>query len=125
MRAKKFLISYCKESFMNSDKMNIIVDVVRHSMSDLFGEILLLFLSLCQDREIFSKIWWRGNGGTYSGDVIIGDIKAADWQNILSIVNKSTVGMKLIPIKKYINEQIESAMRYADGERLSRFLERR
>ena len=110
---------------MNSDKMNIIVDVVRHSMSDLFGEILLLFLSLCQDREIFSKIWWRGNGGTYSGDVIIGDIKAADWQNILSIVNKSTVGMKLIPIKKYINEQIESAMRYADGERLSRFLERR
>ena len=104
--------------------MNVIVDIVRHSMREMFDETLLLFLSLSQDREIFSKIWWRGNGTSGSGNVILADIEAADWRNILSIVEKSNVGIKLIPIKKYINEQIEYCLKSGDWERQRRFLER-
>ena len=73
---------------------------------------------------MFSRIYWRGNGGSGSGNVNLGDIEAADWRNILSIVEKSTIGIKLIPIKKYINEKIEHSLRYADWERQRRFLER-
>ncbi|WP_321345209.1 hypothetical protein [uncultured Draconibacterium sp.] len=123
-KAKKFLIDYCKESYSDYKKMNVIVDIVRHSMKELYEEILLLFISLSQDVEVFSRIWWRGNGGTYSGDVIIGDIEAADWRNILSIVDKSEIGTKLIPIKKYINDKIESSLRSGDWERQRRFLQR-
>lgn len=123
-KAKLFLINYCKENYTSSDKMNVIVDIVRHSMRELFDEILLLFLSLSQDRELFSKIWWRGNGTSGTGNVILADIEAADWRNILSIVEKSTVGIKLIPIKKYINEQIEYCLKSGDWERQRRFLER-
>lgn len=124
-RAENFLINYCKENFTNPNKTNVIVDIVRHSMKDFFDEILLLFLSLIQDKEIFSKIWWRGNGGTvHSGDVNFGDLEAANWRNILSIVERSDLGIKLIPVKKYINEQIESSLRYADLERQRKFLER-
>ena len=65
---------------------------------------------------------WRGNGGTYSGDVIIGDIQASEWRNLLEIANKSDVGIKLIPIKNYINEQIESCLRSGDWERQRKFL---
>ncbi|MCF2443228.1 hypothetical protein L0657_04610 [Dyadobacter sp. CY345] len=97
---------------------------MRHSMREMFDEILLLFLSLSQDREIFSKIWWRGNGTSGSGNVILADIEMADWRNILSIVEKSTVGIKLIPIKKYLSEQIEHCKKSGDWERQSRFLER-
>ena len=123
-KAKIFLLDYCKANFSDSNKMNVIVDIVRHSMKEMFDETLLLFLSLCQDSEIFSKIWWRGNGTSGSGNVILADIEMADWRNILSIVEKSSVGIKLIPIKKYLNEQIEYCLKSGDWERQRRFLER-
>jgi hypothetical protein len=123
-KAKIFLLDYCKANFSDSNKMNVIVDIVRHSMKEMFDETLLMFLSLCQDREIFSKIWWRGNGTSGSGNVILADIEMADWRNILSIVEKSSVGIKLIPIKKYLNEQIEYCLKSGDWERQRRFLER-
>lgn len=123
-KASKFLLNYVRTNFNSYGKMNIVVDITRHSMRELFDDILLLFLSLTQDKNIFSKIWWRGNGGTYSGDVNIGDIEAADWKNIISVVEKSDVGINLIPIKRYINEQIEHSLTHADWERQRRFLER-
>lgn len=123
-RAKSFLLAYCKENFSDTNKMNVLIDIVRHSMKEMFEEILLLFLSLSQDTEIFSKIWWRGNGTSGTGNVILADIEMADWRNILSIVEKSTVGIKLIPIKKYLNEQIEYCQKSGDWERQRRFLER-
>lgn len=123
-RAKNFLLDYSKANFSDSNKMNVVVDIVRHSMKEMFDEILLMFLSLSQDRGIFSKIWWRGNGTSGSGNVILADIEMADWRNILSIVEKSAVGIKLIPIKKYLNEQIEYCLKSGDWERQRRFLER-
>lgn len=123
-KASKFLLNYVRTNFNSYGKMNIVVDIALHSMRELFDDILLLFLSLTQDENIFSKIWWRGNGGTYSGDVNIGDIEAADWRNIISVVERSDVGINLIPIKRYINEQIELSLKHADWERQRRFLER-
>lgn len=123
-RANTFLISYVQENHNNFKKMNTVVDITRHSMKDIFENILLLFISLNQDVEVFSKIQWRGNGGTYSGDTIIGDVEAAEWRSILSIVDKSNVGIKLIPIKKYLSDRIESSLRKGDFERKRRFLER-
>lgn len=123
-RAENFLFDYCKANFTDSYKMNLIVDIARHSMKEIFDEIILLFLSLNQDRETFEKIWWRGNGTSGIGNVILADIEMADWKNILSIVEKSTLGIKLIPIKKYLNERIESCQKSGDWERKRRFLER-
>jgi hypothetical protein len=123
-RPKKFLLDYCKENFSDSNKMNVLIDIVRHSMKEMFEEILLLFLSLSQDRDIFSKIWWRGNGTSGTGNVILADIEMADWRNILSTVEKSKVGIKLIPIKKDLNEKIEYCQKSGDWERQRRFLER-
>lgn len=124
-KASQFLFNYLRTNYANSEKMNIVVDIVRHSMRELFDDILLLFLTLTQDKDVFAKIWWRGNGGSvHSGDVNFGDLEAADWRNILSIVERSEVGIQLIPIKRYINERIESSLRYADLERQRKFLER-
>ena len=123
-KASQFLLNYLRTNYTSSEKINILIDIVRHSIRELFEDILLLFLSLTQDKEVFSKIWWRGNGGTFSGDVNIGDVEVADWKNILYIVEKSDVGINLIPIKRYINEQIEYSLKQADWERQRRFLER-
>lgn len=123
-RAKNFLLEYVKRNHNDYKKMNAVVDIARHSMRDIFEDILLRFVSLNQQVDVFSKIWWRGNGGTYSGNVIIGDIEAADWKNILSIVEKSDIGIKLIPIKNCIKENVQRALKYGDLERKRRFLER-
>jgi len=123
-KASKFLLEYCRISSSDPNKMNVIVDIVRHSITELFESILLLFLSLNQNVEVFSEIWWRGNGGTYWGDTILGDIEASEWKNILTIIEKSQVGIKLIPIKRYINDQVDASLKSGDSERQRRFLER-
>ncbi len=123
-RAKNFLLNYCRENYENYNKMNIVVDITRHSMKKLFEDILLLFISLTQDVDLFSKIYWKGHGRTYSGNnVIIGDIQASKWRNILSIIEKSNIGIKLLPIKQYINEEIDSSLNFADVERKRKFIE--
>ena len=121
-KAKEFLLEYVRENHGDYKKIGVVVDIVRHSMKDIFEDILLLFVSLNQNVDVFSKIWWRGSGGKYSGDVIIGDRRAADWRNILSIVEKSNVGIDIIPIKGYLNEKIESCSRSGDEQRKRRFL---
>lgn len=121
-RADNFIRQYVLDNNQDYKKMQIIVDLIRHSRKELFEEIFLLFISLNQDKETFSRLMWRGNGGTYSGDVIIGDIQASEWRNLLEIANKSSVGIKLISIKNYINEQIESCLRRGVGERQRKFL---
>lgn len=121
-RADDFIRKYVINNNHDYKKMQIVVDLIRHSRKELFEEIFLLFISLNQDKEIFGNLMWRGNGGTYSGDVIIGDIQASEWRNLLEITNKSDVGIKLIPIINYINEQIESCLRSGDWERQRKFL---
>lgn len=123
-RAKQFLLDYCKENYRDHNKINIVIDIVRHSMKEFYNQVLLQFISSTQDVELFSKIWWRGNGGgVVSGDVIMGDMEASEWRNILSIVEQSSVGIKLIPIKQYINSKVEGALKYADWERKRKFIE--
>jgi hypothetical protein len=121
-RADNFIRQYVNDNNHDYKKMEIILDLIRHSRKELFEEIFSLFISLNQDKEIFGRLMWRGNGGIYSGDIIIGDIQAAEWRNLLEIANKSDVGIKLIPIKNYINEQIESCLRSGDRERQRKFL---
>lgn len=122
--AKEFLFEYVRSNYSNSGKMNIVVDVVRNSMKEIFEDILLLFLSLNKNKGIFSKIFWIGNFSLYSGDVIVGNIRATKWEEILSIVEKSDMGISLIPIKKYIKDRIQEEERDGDLERKERFLQR-
>ena len=61
-RAKDFLIHYVKENYNCPDKINIVVDISRHAFKESFNDLLLAYLSLTQDKDLFSKIYWRGNG---------------------------------------------------------------
>ena len=123
-RAGLFLLDYCKQNYNDTQKINIIVDIARNSMKEYYSRILLLYISLTQDKDMFSEIYWCLSEGVYAGDVIIGDVEAAKWHNVLSIVNQSNIGYRLIPIKQFINEQIEICQRSAEKDRRYRFIER-
>ncbi len=124
-RATDFLLGYANDNYMDSNKVNIVLDITRHTMHGLFDKILLQHINTTPDVKLFESIWWVQSGGVYHGDVIIGDIKAAQWRNVLSIVEQSGFGIKLIPIKRYINSEIESSLRYAELERKRKFIEDR
>lgn len=119
---ENFIEFYIEHENTNYKKMNIIFNVIRHSIRHLFEKSILKYLSLNQDFETFKKISWNGNGGTYSGDANVGDIWASQWKNLLAIVEKSDIGIKLIPIKKYIKDRIDSELRHAESERKRKFL---
>ncbi|MGI8314905.1 hypothetical protein [Halobacillus mangrovi] len=121
-KAEEFLLNYVGKNYDNKEKMNVILDIVRQSMDHLFERVLVKYLNHNRNKDDFSKIWWIGNGGTYSGDVIIGDIEAAKWRNLLSIIDSLQLGIELIPIKKYISGKIESCLRNAEWERKNNYL---
>ena len=123
-RAEEFLVNYCTKNYKNPNKINIVVGVVRNSFKELYDKIILLFLSLTQDKELFSKIHWCLSDGMYSGDTIIGDINVANWSWVLSVINQSELGYKLIPIKYFVKTQIEYSLKSADIERKRRFISR-
>jgi hypothetical protein len=120
-RADKLLMNYLIKNFADTNKVNIIVDITRYSRKEIFEKVLLTYVELNQDKNAFSEIWWRGNGGSYTGEVNMGDIEASEWRNIYSILEKSTVGIRLIQIKKYVNEMVEASLRHGDWERKRKF----
>lgn len=123
IKAQSFLLNFISKYHTDNKKMNPVFDVLRHTMKDFFEEAFLHYLSLNTDIDNFKKIWWRGNGGTYSGDVIIGEIHAKEWQNILAMTEKSNNQLDLIPIKTYIKKQIEYELRSAESERKQKFID--
>lgn len=121
-RAYDFLILYITNNYLSSIKMNLVIDITRNSLKDKFDEILLTFISLNQDRKLFSEIMWIDHIRSYSGDVIISDIIMADWMNIQYIIERSNIGIELIPIKTYVNCQIENCKLDGKRERQRRFI---
>ncbi|MGB0839121.1 MAG: hypothetical protein ACPGXL_03215 [Chitinophagales bacterium] len=121
-QAKNFLKEYCKQNFSDANKMNCIVHVALKSFEDFFEEILLLFLSLNQDVAIFSKILWEGNEGAYltGGNVTVGNLLTKKWENIQNIVERSDIGIKLVPIKQYVAKKIAENQKRDREERKRR-----
>lgn len=120
--AKQFLISYCDASYKDINKMNLIVDIAKNSMHDFYKEVVLHYITLTQDKEAFANIQWTSESGCYWGDVIMGDIINTKWKMVLSILESSNLGIKVIPIKEYINNQIAKNEQLARDERKQRFL---
>lgn len=122
VKAKAFILSFIFEYHADDKKMNPVFDVLRHTLKEFFEEAFLHYLSLNTDIDKFKEIRWIGNGGTYSGDVIIGEIYAKEWQNILAIVVKSKNQLDLIPIKTYIKKQIEYELKSGEEQRKRKFI---
>lgn len=124
IKSDRFIINYIDKNFKDKTKMNMIADVLRHTKKDLFEEAYLYYLKLNQDVELYEKIYWLETGGSTTGDESLGERMAMNWRRILEITNKLDLGIKLIPIKKYINDRIEFAWNYAEDEKRRRFIER-
>jgi hypothetical protein len=122
IKAKNFILTYISKFNTDYKKMNAVFDIVRNIFKDFFEKAFTHYLTLNTELETFKEIYWRGNGGSYSGDVIIGEVQARDWQNILTMVDKLKNQLDLIPIKAYLKKQIDYELRNGEEERKRKFI---
>jgi len=123
IKAQEFILNYIQRFHSDTNKMNAIFDVLRHAMKDFFEQAFLHYLKYNTNEDLFKKIWWRGNGGSYVGDVIIGELEAKDWNRILEMINKSPNQLDLIEIRTNVKREIERALNSADYDRKMKFLD--
>ena len=121
-RAKTFILDYISLYNTDTNKMNAIFDIVRHHFPDFFETAFLHYLSLNTDLGTFREIYWRGNGGMYNGETIIGELHAKEWQNIMVFTEKAQNQLDLIPIKAYIKQQIAYELKSGEEERKRKFI---
>jgi hypothetical protein len=119
--ANEFIVNFITLNSKDRNKMNAIFDVIRHYLKENFENYFLLYLSINSELTTFENIYWRGNGGTYSGNVNIGEIQADEWREIYKIIEMAETQLKLIPIKNYVKKQIEYSLKYAEEERKRKF----
>lgn len=120
-----YIFRFIEMNSENPKKIDLIFDVIHHSAGEIFNTAFTKYLKLNPRVQDFSEINWVDKQMVYSGDVIIGEIKAAKWRNLLQIVEDANLGLNGIFIMKYIKDQIDSENRYANWERERKFLSRR
>lgn len=106
------------EKYCNSPKMiNIAFDVIHNSRRTLFERAFKAYISLNQDVECFDKISWTDNQTVFHGDVIVGDVRAAKWKELLEWVKATDICTKTGQIQRYIRGKINRENRYAEYEK--------
>lgn len=121
-KGEKYLIRAVKLYSEDHVKLSIIIDVIFNSMNHLYEDAIRSYLIINQDLESFKMVDWLPNEGVLTGDVNWGDRRAAKWSRIKGILEDMDDNYKLIPIKKYVSDQIESAKKSGDWERKRKFL---
>ncbi|MGD7046149.1 hypothetical protein [Jeotgalibacillus proteolyticus] len=122
VRAKEFILNYVKKHHQNIKKMNVIMDIIHNTRNEWFYDVVKTFVNNNQDSNVFSKIWWLKRSRSLSGDKLFSDLEANDWRQILNIINEIDLGIKLIPIKRYVATEMEQKIQYAEEERKRKFL---
>lgn len=121
-RARGFILEYIKKNHQNIKKMNVIMDIIHNTRNGWFNDVVKTFIHHNQDLGIFSEIWWLKRSRSFNGDQLFSDLEATDWRKILGIINEIDLGIKLIPIKRFVATRIEQLMQSAEDERKNRFL---
>jgi hypothetical protein len=123
--ASDFLLSFAAKYNSNYKVINIVIDIARHTMTEFYKEILLQHLRLNKSLDLFKMLSWNGNGGTYSGDVIIAEVEAAQWKEIQETIEKGGFNFEILQIRKYVQDQIDHCIERGKEERKKKILSSR
>jgi len=122
LKAKDFLTKYVSKNYLHSERIRAVFELLRGSMADFHDELMLIYLNCNPGIKNFEKINWIGNGGMYSGDVIIGQVNAEKWSRLLSVVKRADDSLEIIPITAYIKAQIEYQLSRGEEEKIRKFI---
>ncbi|HEY1038008.1 MAG TPA: ATP-binding protein [Bacteroidia bacterium] len=122
-RAIRTLKEQLKKWKSNQAGLKIIFDIVRHSFKGHINEFVKEFLNQNQNLAIFKKIDWVDTSFFGSGDTIWADVKAKQYEEILSIVKSiKEKSYRFAQHIEFLDERITYEKSEADRERKVKFM---
>jgi hypothetical protein len=115
--AMELIIDYIHKYHEDEHKMQAVFRVVYKKLSVVFEKALLTLLEYNQDVNLFRELQLTSDGGIYSGDTIVGELRANEWRGIQKIVNKHLNQFEVRSIQRFINQQIKYCLARAETER--------
>lgn len=120
--AIKLLWDYLKKHFTSARSVEMVLDCAGENFQDEFEPMLLYFLAEEPSFEVFKKLQWSKKMMILPADTITGDLRAAEYQAVLEIVEKITEKAYLYSEHiTYLKDWIRAEKRFGDQERRRKF----
>lgn len=120
-RADKYLLRLIEKYYDQPEIIRIAFDIILNTRKNLFKESFETYIQKNQEVECFKQIKWTDNQVVYSGNAIVGAIKAAKWEKLLNLVENAKLGTKTRAIRFYIKDRRDRELRYAEEEKRRKF----
>ncbi|EDP96391.1 hypothetical protein U8527_09790 [Kordia algicida OT-1] len=121
-KADDYLIYLIKIYHSQPKIIDIVFNIIYKSRKELFERAFIVYIRKNQNLENFKKIQWLDRQIIYSGDAIVGAIKAGKWERLLNLIEKTNLGMKTLSIKRYIRQKIDDQLQKAEYEKKRKFI---
>lgn len=121
-RADKYLLSLIARYSEQTQMIRIVFDIIHTNRKSLFEQAFRFYVLKNQDLECFKKLKWTDNQVVYQGNAIVGAIRAAKWEKLLTLVENMKMGIKTRAIRNYIKCRRDNELEYAEHEKRRKFL---
>lgn len=121
VRADKYLLKLINNYNHQPRIIHIAFDIIHETRNNLFEEAFRIYILINQDLKCFKEIKWTDNQVVFSGNVIVGAVRAAKWEKLLQSVEKIKLGTKTRAIRNFIKSQRDRELEYAEHERKRNF----
>lgn len=121
-RADECLLQLIESHSKESAKMDLVFSVILESRQHLFDEAFIRYLELNPEVEAFQKIHWMKSQVLYNGDLNVSSYRASNWMKLLEKINQANLGLKVIPIKSFIQKNTSYYEMLAEKERMQQFI---
>ncbi len=121
----EFLKEYLKKRVTDSKTVNLVFYCIRNAFPRYWHEFLLYYLSINSDFEAFKELQLLNDHFSSNGDVIWSDVKAAQLQSVLDLIETLIVKKyRYNKHKNHLKVWINNEKRFADHERKLKFQNR-
>lgn len=121
-RADEYLVDLIAKYSENIGLMKLVFNIVYHSRKSLFNRAFVKFLSRNQNVDDFKKIKWAGNQTIFSGGDIVGDLRAAEWQKLIDLIEYNDLLLPCRSIVSFLRSKVDQEKSYGESERRRSFL---
>jgi hypothetical protein len=125
IKANQFLNKFIEENCFETQKMEVIFNIIRQSQKAMFTSYLKKFLILNSNIETFKQLSLLDSFFSGSYGTIWADVRANELSAILRAVESLPQQLKYIKHKAYLQSEIDSEKRSAAWERKRLFIENR
>lgn len=122
VKADKYLLKLINNYSHHPNIIHIAFDIIHETRKNLFEVAFSNYILKNQDLNCFKEIKWTDNQIVFSGNAIVGAIRAAKWEKLLKLVENMKLGTRTRAIRNHIKSRRDNELEYAEHEKRRKFL---